>query len=31
MKIVNGEKIDRVFLIKNYEVKSKKTVVIILT
>lgn len=24
MKIVNGEKIDRVFLIKNYEVKSKK-------
>lgn len=25
MKIVNGEKIDRVFLIKNYEVKSKKT------
>lgn len=31
MKIVNGEKIDRVFLIKNYEVKSKKAVVIILT
>lgn len=24
MKIVNGEKIDRVFLVKNYEVKSKK-------
>ena len=24
MKITNGEKIDRVFLIKNYEVKSKK-------
>ena len=24
MKIVNGEKIDRVFLVKNYEVKNKK-------
>ena len=24
MKIVNGEKIDRVFLIKSYEIKSKK-------
>lgn len=31
MKITNGEKIDRVFIIKNYEVKNKKTVVIILT